>query len=216
MVAARIALRAATAGGLAVAIALAFLNHTARAADEGVTITSLSQQVGETGTVTLGAANIDVPPLGAWEIDVTYDNSVLTPVECLPEGASSFCNLEFGEDQIRLVGANPTGIRGETAALARVRFTCNAEGSSLLTPTVNTFADTNGFEIPVTVQDAQADCLAPGESLTPASGSTDEPRPDQDTSSDGGNVLLLTAILVGALGILVVGGISWRAFFARK
>jgi hypothetical protein len=211
MVAALIALWAA----LAIAIALALLNHTARAADEGVTITSLSQQVGETGTVTLSAVNIDVPPLGAWEIDIFYEPSVVTPVECTPEGANSFCNPQYRDGQIRLVGADAAGTRGDSIALASITFTCGTEGSSPLALSISTFADTNGFQMPASTQDAGIECLAPSdESQTATAGParTDTKRTTNGVGTPDGapGTIVLTAAVAGILGVLAVGALSWR------
>jgi hypothetical protein len=156
--------------------------------------------------VTLTAANIDVPPLGAWEIDIFYEPSVVTPVECTPEGANSFCNLQYGDGQIRLVGADAVGTRGDSIALASITFTCGTEGSSPLALSISTFADTNGFQMPASTRDGSVACLASADGTSPIA--------PADIAEGGDSGPNITVVVFAALGIVAgavaVGSVSWR------
>ena len=95
---------------------------------------------GDEGTVDVGAHGVGGEGLGAWTIDISYDTSVITAVDCSAE-QGGVCNAEFGMDTVRITGASAGGLDGDTV-LGSITFECGAdEGSSDLTITINVFAD---------------------------------------------------------------------------
>lgn len=112
----------------------------AGAANETVRLGRATVAPGAQGTVTLEALDIASPGLGAWEIGVTYNSSVVTAVACAP-GTGSVCNTHFSSNQVRVVGAFASGHVGDSA-LAGITFECaNRAGTTSLTVTVLVLAD---------------------------------------------------------------------------
>ena len=104
-----------------------------------VVVSSATINSSSTGTINLSARDIGPPGLGAWEIGVVYDSSVVTATACTAQ-AGSICNENFASNRVQVVGANPTGLPG-TNVLANITFRCNGEGTTELTVIIDEFAD---------------------------------------------------------------------------
>ena len=95
--------------------------------------------VGEQVAVVLEAVDIPMPGLGAWIVDVTYDTSVVSLLDCDAQ-LGGVCNLEHGADTLRVTGASAGGLSG-TAILANIVFACNLAGTTDLTLQLGIFTD---------------------------------------------------------------------------
>lgn len=130
-----------------------------------VTIGSDSVLPGESTTVSLQALGLS-QSLGAATVDVIYNPAVVSITDCSADPSAVFdlvsCNPTFGPDTIRFVGISASGVSGDVS-LAELTF--RAIGSpgeeSALNVTVQTFADTDGLDIPVTGQDGSIGILMP-------------------------------------------------------
>ena len=96
----------------------------------------------------------DVPPpgVGAFAIDVLYDNTALTYNGCTSNAA--YCGSFPAEGRTRLAGAVAQGVTGRVS-IANLRFT--AAGTSQTTHIefeVDQFATTESDELQTTTQDA--------------------------------------------------------------
>ena len=93
-------------------------------------VSSGSAEVGGETTVTLAVAELADPPLGAWQIDISDDNTVVTATECIGL-AGSVCNHVFDEHTVRVAGASASGLTG-TNELGTIAFVCDRLGESPL------------------------------------------------------------------------------------
>ncbi len=104
--------------------------------------------LGGSATISLSARDIAPPGLGAWEIGVVYDSSVVTATACSPAGGS-LCNEDFAPNRVQVVGANAGGLPG-TNVLANITFRCTGEGTADLTVVIDEFSDaTLGGPLPI-------------------------------------------------------------------
>lgn len=149
-------------GAIAIAVAvLALLASTAGAQELG--IGDATGTVGDEVTVELDATDIGAPGLGAWSLDVIYDNSIVSAVSCDADtatGATNVCNEDYADDTVRAAGAAGVGIEGDTTIMS-ITFSCDAEGTSPLEIDVEHFADgTIGgpVEIDATISDGSITC----------------------------------------------------------
>jgi Cohesin domain len=198
-------------GGLA-ALAAALVGAvllvgTAFAATGGIDISDGSAQVGDSGEVTLSSTDVSDPGLGAWTIDIVYDTSVISAVDCTPE-QGGVCNPNYADDTVRITGASATGLNGSTQ-LGTVEFECgDAAGDSDLTISIFTFADATLGD-PTTIEDPDISdgvfsCTEEAPAPTPAG------VPSAGTGFAGGStsyawmVALLAIIGTGALGVTAV------------
>ena len=171
-------LRIGLIGAAAIAVALIggmLLAATVSAAAHGtVDVHDGSAAPGDEGTVDVGAHGVGGEGLGAWTIDITYDASVITAVDCTAE-VGGVCNAEFGMDTVRITGASAGGLDGDTV-LGSITFECGAdEGTSALTIDVNVFADAtigDPQDLNPDVSDGTFDC-------------EEEAAPDDDVSDLG-------------------------------
>jgi hypothetical protein len=100
--------------------------------------------------------------VGAATVDVGFDPAIVSVTGCTADPASVFdlasCNPDFASDTVRFVGISAGGVSGD---LALADLTFQAVGSvgdvSPLNVTVQTFADTNGFDILNTDEDGSID-----------------------------------------------------------
>jgi hypothetical protein len=132
----------------------------ASAASGTIRAGSDSVAIGTETAIDIDALNMTAPGLGAWSINVVYDPTIVTPVEC--SGATQACNLAFDDTTIRLAGANGGGLEGDNT-LATLTFQCDAEGTSPLTLTFDTVADAtpaHPADIDVTGVDGSIECAA--------------------------------------------------------
>ncbi len=104
-----------------------------------VAVSSATINLGGTASISLSANDIASTGLGAWEIGVVYDSSVVTATACSPQ-AGSLCNEDFASNRVQVVGANASGLPG-TNVLADITFRCSGEGTTDLTIIVDEFSD---------------------------------------------------------------------------
>ncbi len=97
--------------------------------------------VGEQAEAVLTVLNFSSPGLGAWTVDIKYDNNVVSVVDCepLPEG-NVVCNPAFTDDTVRVVGAIADGLEGDTV-IGRFTFQCDVAGETNLDLSIETLAD---------------------------------------------------------------------------
>lgn len=202
---------AALIGGL-------ILTAQVSAQGESVSIGDATAAPGGEATVELSALGIGDPGLGAWTIDVSYDNSVVSVSDCAEE-AGSVCNPAFDDSTVRVTGASATGHEGDTV-LAGITFECgDAEGTSDLTVTINVLADAtvgDPQDIAATTSDGSITCAEPEPDPTATTGDVVGP-PDVGTGFDGsssnGSLLWLVGLLavIGAAGIAGFGALRIRS-----
>lgn len=111
----------------------------AYAQSEAVTVGSATLSVGQAANIDVQSVNIASPGLGAWEIGITYDASVVTVNFCT-ELSGSICNSNFASNRVQFVGASAGGLTGD-ARLASITFECIAVGTSELAVSLDVFAD---------------------------------------------------------------------------
>jgi len=134
-----IALKAAAIAG-ALLVGLALMGSMASAGSEpSVSIGRTTVTGGGMGDVDIVAHNLPAPGLGAWTIDVVYDESVVEPQSC-GEQSGSICNFDFATNIVRVVGAKADGLTGEVG-LASITFRCLRTGSTSLTLSLIEFHD---------------------------------------------------------------------------
>ncbi|MEX0785250.1 MAG: cohesin domain-containing protein [Dehalococcoidia bacterium] len=191
---------ARTAGALAVAIAaLALLASIASAQELGAG--DASGEIGGEVTVEVTASDIGDPGLGAWSIDIVYDNAIVSAVSCdasVASGATNVCNEEFDDDTVRVAGAAGVGIEGDTT-LVEITFSCDAEGTSPLEIAIEHFADgTIGgpVEIDATVSHGSVTCAEGDAGGLPDAG--------EGGRSDRG-LLFVGMGLLAAVGLAAIG-----------
>ena len=148
-----------------------------------IVVSSATISPGSMGTVDLSARDIGPPGLGAWEIGVVYDSSVVTATACAPQ-AGSLCNANFASNRVQVVGANPSGLL-DTNVLANITFRCNGEGATDLTVIIDEFADaTTGGPRPIGpgINAGRITCT---ESVGLPAVPTPRPRATDDDDGDG-------------------------------
>ncbi len=154
--------------------------------------------VGGDVTVTLEAVDIPVrSALGAWVVDVTYDTSVVSLLEC-DARQGGICIPEFGDDTLRVTGASAAGLPG-TTTLADIVFGCSRAGTTDLAVFVSVGGSAvfqPGDPLPPGVMSGSLVCTEAQEQATglPTTGAWSQP------GSAPATVLLavLGAVLLGA------------------
>ncbi len=179
-------IRLAAAAVIALIAGIAIVT-TASAQLPTVVVSSATINPGSTGNINLTARDIGAPGLGAWEIGVVYNSSVVTATACTPQ-AGSICNENFASNRVQVVGANPSGLAG-TNVLANITFRCNGEGTSELTVIIDEFADaTPGGPRPIGpgINAGRITCEdSAGLPDVPTPRPTDTPDDDADDADDG-------------------------------
>lgn len=125
-----------------------------------VRVGSFTADVGDQGVVDLELQNIGPPGVGDWVLDIQYDQSIVSVVEC-EATPGSFCNATFQEGVIRTIGVSVSGLEGDNT-LASVTMRCEVGGFSSLTVVVDGLNDaTKGAPQPVntSVQNGSISCL---------------------------------------------------------
>ena len=148
---------AAFAAAVGVCIGIA---GSARAVADPITIGSLTQNTGATGTVKLRALDISVPELGSWAINITYHPGRIQPVSCTNMAGTSHCNFTYAPNQIRIVGAAPGGLFGSVVELGTIGWKCKHPGVSPLTITVTALSDPDGVTVAYSLQHGAITCVA--------------------------------------------------------
>ena len=157
-------LRIGLVGAAAIALALIggmLLAGTVSAAAHGtVDVQDGSAAPGAEGTVEIWALGVGGEGLGAWTVDISFDVSVITAVDCSAE-QGGVCNADFGLGMVRVTGASAGGLDGDTL-LGSITFECgDDEGSSDLTVSINVFADAtvgDPQDLNPTISDGTFDC----------------------------------------------------------
>ncbi|MEX2158164.1 MAG: cohesin domain-containing protein [Dehalococcoidia bacterium] len=124
---------------LAAMVATLVVARDAAAEGEVVAAGSAIVDLDGGGAVNVVVQGVDAPGLGAWSINVTYDDEVVAAVGCDPQNGS-VCNPAFSPDTVRISGANANGIEGDVT-LGTISFRCVAEGTSPLSVAINILAD---------------------------------------------------------------------------
>ncbi len=105
-----------------------------------VGISDGAAETGEVDVVTVQATDISAPGLGAWTMDIHYDNSVISATGCTPE-QGGVCNPNFEDGVVRLTGATAGGLEGDST-LGTIEFECGDDaGTSELDIQIQVFAD---------------------------------------------------------------------------
>ena len=154
-------------------------------------------------TVPLEALDVPSPGLGAFIIDISYDPSVVDPVDCNanPEGDLDlgFCNFDFERDDVNPDTIRVGGFRaseGATGDLSLADITFRGVGStgsqSPLTLTIVEFADTSQQPIPATTEDGTITVGVQGD------------------ANGNGSVTMVDAMLIAqcVVGLIDCGGID--------
>ncbi len=148
--------------GLVLAIAVGFgltAGQTSAGSDAAVVIDSATMGIGDQADLDVKILNVGAPGLGAWSVDIFYDPAVVSAVSCAAE-QGGVCNPAFASNTVRFTGASAGGLQG-TTKLAEVRFSCDAEGVSPLTISIEVLADaTVGAPQPMTasIQNGSVAC----------------------------------------------------------
>ena len=169
-----------------------------------VVVSSATINSSSAGTINLSARDIGPPGLGAWEIGVVYDSSVVTATACTAQ-AGSICNENFASNRVQVVGANPTGLPG-TNVLANITFRCNGEGTTELTVIIDEFADaTTGGPRPIgpginagRITCADSAGLPDVPTPRPRATDDDDDDGDDDDGDDGDGTTIITLPSSGA------------------
>jgi hypothetical protein len=153
---------------LAVLLALGGLFAAAPAGAQEVTVVPISVTVSDENqaTVELHATGLTGLGLGAWEIQLHYDPSLVEPILCVPHPRSK-CNVDFASNRVATVGASATPLLGDVT-LVEIKFRCLDDGISALTVVVKRFADaTVGEPQPISpdVVHGQIACLEEPENI---------------------------------------------------
>lgn len=112
---------------------------------------------GSTGTVSIVARGVQEPGLGAWTIDMHYDQALLRSTDCAtPPELLSFCNTALSRNAVRVTGVALPGFTGDVV-LAEFTFLClREEGASDLRLSTDVFHDaTIGEPMPIAVSIGQ-------------------------------------------------------------
>ena len=182
------------------------------AQSSAVSIGSLTQGLGDQGSVDLQALNIDAPGLGAWTIDIVYNPATISVASCTGE-SGSVCNPNLDPDTIRVVGAS-TGLAGDNR-LASITFKCRVEGSSDLRLSVEQFAMATDppQEIDPAVQNGSVTCgistptpVVAEVVALPVTGGTGLHGSNGGSYGGGGWALAY------ALGASILGLLAWRCW----
>jgi hypothetical protein len=125
---------------VAAALLALVVTSQASATTQNIVIGRATVEPGHSATVDLTAENISAPGLGAWEIGIFYDPSVVTALACDPQNGS-VCNASFAANQVRVTGASASGLLGDHT-LASITFECaDAQDTTALTLSVPVVAD---------------------------------------------------------------------------
>ena len=110
-------------------------------ASGAVSIGSAEIQFGSITSLSLEAHDVTSPGLGAWSINLEYDPTVVSIIECLG-GQGAFCNAEYAVGVVRLSHASSGTDDFRGVELAELTFECiTVSGMTDLIVNVRTFAD---------------------------------------------------------------------------
>ena len=199
-------IRLAAAAVIALIAGIAIITQ-ASAQMPTIVVSSATINPGSTSSIDLSARDIGPPGLGAWEIGVVYDSSVVTATACAPQ-AGSLCNENFASNRVQVVGANPSGLLG-TNVLANITFRCNGEGTTDLTVIIDEFADaTTGGPQPIGpgINAGRITCT---ESVGLPDVPTPRPRATDDDDDNGDDVTIITVLPSSGAGTGSSSIVGW-------
>ncbi len=216
------------AGATIVVALVAVLMTSVSAASHRIDVHDGTAAPGEEVSVDVGAHGI-TEGLGSWGLNVLYDDSVVSVASC---SGISVCNPDFttddGDPAVRVVGADPNGLVGDTV-LATITFLCDSEGTSALTLDVGLLADaTIGDPQDITgitaVSGGTITCeeaMAPEPTDEPMDGDGDGDEPDLPAtgisgSTGGGNGLGWLFAGLAATGLAAIAGFGALRLSARR
>ena len=141
--------------------------------EHSASLSSLMLKVGEQGSVDLLAGN-GTEPLGAWDMEISYDPEIVSVVGCRPK-QTSLCDEQFEKDSVRVSGASVIGLTGDII-LATLTFQCENVGESPLSLTLIVFGPAIGFPIPPQSNDGRIVCEEQDEMPTEANSASQTPQ----------------------------------------
>lgn len=153
-----------------------------------LSVQSATGIVGQPVAVNIVVSDMPEPGLGAWTVDVTYDETRLDVA--LPGCAANFgsvCSMSYFSThgrQGRFTGAFPTGLQG-TFTIGTAYFQCRVQGATPLVLSASVFADaTPGSpqNINVQIQNGSITCLTE----LPTAAPTATPTPPSSLPAAGG------------------------------
>ncbi len=124
-------------------------------------IGSLELAVGEQDSVPLEVLNFTDGRLGSWTVHITYDPSMLSVIDCVPQHDGA-CNEAYGANTVRVTGASAFGL-GPDAELATITLRCDAPGTSALSISISVLHPAYAR-----VEDGSVTCTVPSPALYPA------------------------------------------------
>ena len=214
-------LRKAAAAAIALITSIVIISQISAGAGAVAAVTSATINPGATGSVDVEARGIASPGLGAWEIGVTFDTSVVTAVSC--EGQNgSVCNANFGPGRVQVVGASAGGLQGDSV-LASITFRCgSAEDTAELSVVVEEFSDaTTGAPQPmspdinnglITCEDSSGLPDVPTPVPTePVSG-----LPSSGAGASGSSIVSWLIAALATLGLVTVTALGASRLFAQR
>jgi hypothetical protein len=218
---------AGTLAAALIAVGAFLLVSQASAVSGTLNVSSATIAPGGQGSVEL-TANVPLPGLGAWTVDITYDSTKVTVVSCAP-AQGGVCNPHFGANVVRITGAHasappdPPGIVGDTS-LGTITFhetaaTASACGTpAALTATTNVFSDgTIGAPAPITltITSGTLTCAAAPTAVPPAPTATTGPglggTGTGPSSSDSSNWLIVALAGAGLAALAGYGALRLRS-----
>jgi hypothetical protein len=203
---------------LAAVVGLIAMISVASAAVSSLGIGSATVEPGANVTVKL-TADASAPGIGAFTVDVAYDDEKLTFVSCTGH-ASGLCN-KTADGNVRFTGASATGISG-ALELGSITFTAGSTtGTAALDTTIDTLTDPDGVDLTVTAGDGTITIAAATPTPTPAPTAaptaTPTPKalpPTGGAPSDGSTSSM--AWVLGTLGLAVLAGGVWAVSRTRR
>ena len=99
-------------------------------ADVVVSIDSLSMTISQTGTVALRVSAAPEPGLGAWNVAIAFDPTILELESCDAQ-FGGLCKPDIANSTVRILGASASGLFG-SLNLGSLTFVCLADGRSPL------------------------------------------------------------------------------------
>ncbi len=207
---------------VAAAVAVALVATVASAAVSSLGIGSATTDPGGTVVVNV-TAEATSPSIGAYTIDVTFDDSLVTLEACT--SAIGLCNPAFGAATARLVGAAPSGFPVGTITIGTLTFQAGeTEGVADLDVAIDQLTDPEGTDISVTAGDGTITIAVPptpsptpvvtAAPVTPTPLVTPVAPPKTGGApSDGSST---AAWLLAIVGLAVVSGGVWAVARTRR
>ncbi len=197
---------ALVASALIALAAWAALAGPAHADANHVSAGTVTVEPGASGSVDI-TAEAPADDLGAWNIDIDYDDAVITVDSC-DEGSVglNLCNDAFGATTVRIVGADAGGADG-ALTMATINFTAVGDAGDCtdLTVTVIQFADPEGNETSPKMTNGEV-CIEVAATPEPTAEPTVTPAAPPPTGGAPASGSDTAAYLLGALGLAAIAG----------